>query len=589
MLLASIEAAGPITARPRAWVGWLGIGAMAAALVARLGRTGPRGLLPLYLLGLVGAGWGVVSIHAPLDWSWRIGVVMLAVYALATSFAWSRRRMLDGLRARLGWAEPTDEDGPGWLGWANLALVAVVLGIGARVVLFDPELGPRQFVANAMLAQGLALGLIARGPSAGRLRSGTLVVGVLGLAAWLGAWIDPASPTALLDRLAVAFVALVAAAVGYGLGFAKLGDRSGAWTETARRLLPWMIGAAGVAGVVLIGEEVWIGRGGLPMSVTAVGMVAGALLGGAVAAVAAAVIPGRDPLGLPEERRTLYVYGAELLLAALLIHLRLAMPWLFGGWMARYWPLIVLAVSFAGVGLAEVFRRQGRNVLAGPLERTGALLPALPLLAGLWTGPEPRGDVMFLVLAGGLYAALSALRSSTGFGALAALAFNGALWMVLGRTRGLGLAEHPQLWLIPPALCVLAGSYLVRDRLSRRQMAAIRQGSALVVYVSSTADIVLTGVAAAPWLPLVLGGLSILGILGGIWARVRGFLVLGFGFLGLSVFSMVWYAAVDLRMTWIWAASGIVAGVLILALFAVFEKKKQDIRHVVEEIKEWEV
>ena len=56
-----------------------------------------------------------------------------------------------------------------------------------------------------------------------------------------------------------------------------------------------------------------------------------------------------------------------------------------------------------------------------------------------------------------------------------------------------------RLWLIPPALCVLAGSFLVRDRLTGRQAAMIRQGAALVVYVSSAADIVLTGVAAAPW------------------------------------------------------------------------------------------
>jgi hypothetical protein len=87
---------------------------------------------------------------------------------------------------------------------------------------------------------------------------------------------------------------------------------------------------------------------------------------------------------------------------------------------------------------------------------------------------------------------------------------------------------------------------------------------------------------------LVLGGLSLLGIFSGIALRVRGFLFLGLGFLGLSIFAMIWYAAVDLRQTWIWAASGIVAGILILAAFALFEKRRREVMEVVERLKGWE-
>ena len=46
----------------------------------------------------------------------------------------------------------------------------------------------------------------------------------------------------------------------------------------------------------------------------------------------------------------------------------------------------------------------------------------------------------------------------------------------------------------------------------------------------------------------------------------------------LALFTIVWYAAVDLRQTWIWAASGIVVGLLILAVFALFEKRRDEIR-----------
>jgi hypothetical protein len=244
-------------------------------------------------------------------------------------------------------------------------------------------------------------------------------------------------------------------------------------------------------------------------------------------------------------------------------------------------------VAFLGVGLSELFRRQGRLVLAEPLERTGALLPLLPLLGAFWSAPRPGQDVVFLILVGGLYTTLSLMRSSLGFGALAALAFNAASWTVLGRRAGLGLSEHPQLWVIPPALCVLIGAYLNRDRLSEAQTASIRYAASLAIYLSSTADIVLTGVAQAPWLPLVLGALSIAGVFGGIVLRVRGFLFLGLGFLTLSLFSIIWYAAVDLRQTWLWSASGIVAGILILALFALFEKKRQEVLSVVDQLKDW--
>ena len=53
--------------------------------------------------------------------------------------------------------------------------------------------------------------------------------------------------------------------------------------------------------------------------------------------------------------------------------------------------------------------------------------------------------------------------------------------------------------------------------------------------------------------------------------RVRAFLFLGIGFLFLDIFAMIWHAAVNLEQTWVWYASGIVLGVAILALFAVFE------------------
>jgi hypothetical protein len=51
---------------------------------------------------------------------------------------------------------------------------------------------------------------------------------------------------------------------------------------------------------------------------------------------------------------------------------------------------------------------------------------------------------------------------------------------------------------------------------------------------------------------------------------------------------MIWYAAVDLQQTWIWYVSAIVAGVLIIALFALFEKKRREVLAAFDRIKQWE-
>ena len=64
-------------------------------------------------------------------------------------------------------------------------------------------------------------------------------------------------------------------------------------------------------------------------------------------------------------------------------------------------------------------------------------------------------------------------------------------------------------------------------------------------------------------------------------------LFLGAGFLFLVVFSMIWNAAVDRQHTWVWWASGIVLGGAILALFAVFEKRRDDVLRTIEQIKGW--
>jgi hypothetical protein len=265
---------------------------------------------------------------------------------------------------------------------------------------------------------------------------------------------------------------------------------------------------------------------------------------------------------------------------------RFTMPWLFHGFFMRYWPFIVMFVAFAGVGVSEVFRRQNRLVLAEPLERTGTFMPILPVL-GFWAIPSEGHFSLVLLTAGCVYSALSVLRRSFAFGLIAALAANGGLWYYLQHVEGFGLLDHPQLWLIPFAVCVLGAAYLNRENLIPDQMTTIRYLASITIYVSSTADIFLNGVAEAPWLPVVLAGLSVAGIFMGILLRVRAFLFLGTGFLVLAMLTIVWHAAVDLQHTWLIWLTVVIAGVLVLGVFAVFEKKRQEVLRVVDQLRQW--
>jgi hypothetical protein len=320
-----------------------------------------------------------------------------------------------------------------------------------------------------------------------------------------------------------------------------------------------------------------------------------------------------DPLGLTERGRMGYVYLAEVLLVLVFAHVRLNMPWLFLGVLARYWTLIVMGVAFAGVGAAEVFERRGLRVLAVPLRRTGVFLPLVPLLA-FWARP-PAGTVDFAArhapglvpflrylenlpwrfdahatiwfLAGGLYLVLALSRRRPAWALVGALAANFGLWAVWMHT-GIDFLAHPQAWLIPLALIVLVSEHLNRPSLSAEVSAGLRYLGVSLIYVASTADLFIAGVGNSLWLPVLLAVLCVAGVLAGIWLRVRAFLFLGVGFLLVDVGTMIWHAAVHRAHTWVWWASGIVLGVAILALFALFEKRRNDVLRLLDELRRWD-
>jgi hypothetical protein len=282
-----------------------------------------------------------------------------------------------------------------------------------------------------------------------------------------------------------------------------------------------------------------------------------------------------------------YVYGAEALTVVTILHARFTMPWLFGGFFRTWWPLVVMLLAFTGMGLSELFRRRGRLVLAEPLERTGILLPLLPVF-GIWVVDSRVSDSNVLFLVGLFYGILSVMRRSFKFAMLAVFAGNGGLWTLLSGSAYYSFYQHPQLWLIPVSLSVLVAGHLNRDRLTKDQMTTIRYATLMMIYVSSTSDIFINGVSESPELTIILAGLSVAGVFAGLMLRIRAFLFLGTAFLLLSLLAIIWTASVNLDWDGLWFVAVIAFGALIIIAFALFEKKRREMLELVERLKQWQ-
>ncbi len=537
----------------------------------------------------------------PMELQW-ISTLGFAAFCLASSFVW---RASDRIRATVNGLRifPTlaARNGSVVVIVANtaLALGVATLGIWAQ---FQCDSLPLRFASSqAIMAVAFAVGLLARykelsnhETSALRTDEGSLVLRVIALslgvcaAVAFGWHFDSIDAINGLNRLSTASLSLAAMALVYGFGLIKYVGLSDRWCQAALMLMPTLvIATAAVVGVVLYWE--WaLGPDSLAatMSFAAIVCVIVAIIASMAACMAAALISGRDPFGLSERGRTVYVWVTEALMVMLVMHLRLTMPWLFGGWVQAVWPLLIVGLAFVGLGVSEWAKRNKLGVLADPLERTGMLLPVLPLLTH-WIVPSQVHYGVSLLCASVAYASFGYLRKSMLYWGASVITGNAALWFALHSTD-FQFTQHPQLWVIPPALSLLAIVQILKERLPREQVVAGRYLATSSIYVASTAEVFIQGIAEAPWLPIVLAGLSICGIVAGIALRIRAMLWLGSMFLCVAMFTVIWHAAVDLEQTWVWYVSGIVMGVLILTMFALFEKRREQLKGLVSKLQTWE-
>lgn len=494
--------------------------------------------------------------------------------------------------------------------WAGVASVLVIVGV---LNFDDRSLRLWNVVSAAVLIPAIALLAESFGRACSRralVQRVALALGAIFAVEILWAWMEP-QPRAdfWLQRSIRALEALAVTAFVYGVGLGRVIPSSSDWRRAVQRAARDVGVLAIVALMAVLCLEAWWFDpvNGSPVTGLQIALVAATLValaaallamalsehqlesesvsGTALAAGPFAASPVASAIPLSFTRQA-FVYAAEVVVALLFLHCYLTMPELFRGYLQPYWPLIVMAIAFAGVGASELCQRAKLGVLSEPFQNSAALLPLIPAL-GFWVATS-RADYSSVLFAGGLvYVWLNLRRSSFWYVLAAALAGNAGLWS-LWSEHGVELLVRPQVWLIPPTVSVLAAAQWNRRRLTETQLAAIRYPAITLLYVSSAGEMFLTGIAESFWLPIVLMLLSVLGVLAGIWLRVRAFLYLGTSFLLLSLVSMVWHAAKAINHTWPWWAFGIGLGLGVLTLFGLFERKRNEMLRLLGELRSWE-
>jgi hypothetical protein len=361
------------------------------------------------------------------------------------------------------------------------------------------------------------------------------------------------------------------------------------WLQSLREMAVATCGIAIVfLGLVLLQEGAEFREGvGCGLSIAESVSSAVVIIGMIVGLITIAIRPQNDPFSLSIQGRQGYVYLAQLVVIGLLLHVYFTMPWLFQFGIKEYWPYIAMAICFVGVGLSRLLEKRGLDVLGQPLFTTAAILPVLTAVAIFGIDSQANGALVMLIV-GLAYLMISYTNHSIWSGAASLLFGNLALWMFCGRFPNFTFLEHPQIWLIPPAISVLIAARVFRNSLTSNQLATINYVAVTVIYVSSTSEVFISGLGDKLWPPMVLAFLAVLGIMTGILMQIRSFLYLGSLFLLIAMITMVAHAHQRFDHVWPWWTFGITLGIAILVVFGLFEKRKNDLKAIAGRLKQWD-
>ena len=301
-----------------------------------------------------------------------------------------------------------------------------------------------------------------------------------------------------------------------------------------------------------------------------------------------AVQGSTDGRKMSDRLRQGLVYLSEILVVGIFAHVYLVHPDLFSGIIKEWWAYIMMALAFIGAYVAQRMHDRGLPQISEPLFNTSFLLPVIPLV-GVWMlRQQSVFDYSFLLSLACLANVVLGLYRKSFFHALAAaLAGNGSLWVLMSRFESWSFADHPQFWIIPPALSVLVAAHLNKDRLKKEVLTMIRYLTISTVYLSSGSEVLLHWSQDGSWQkPLILMLLGIAGAFAGVIMRIRAFLFLGTAFTVIALCSMIVQYAIDNSI--IWWISGITIGVLIWSATIWWEKRKQDILPHIEKLQDWD-
>lgn len=483
-----------------------------------------------------------------------------------------------------------------WMPPATLLLTVILMLVGVGIVCLHEARWMRVSAAFSLLLPAYGIGCQAQ-----QQRRGWLPFVSLWLVSWsaiLATWAELQpdwSDQQILERALRMMMVFASLTLIGAIPLTRwVRNHGSTWFDVIQRWARQQ-SAAAILSLLLVLVLEWcyfVPGEGVPFLQAYQGIVVGLIFVGLIIALLTfALSAQRDPLRLSEERRQLYVYAAQGVAVLLLAHFYLVDPSLFR-LQQPSWAFVMVGIAFGSVGVGELCQRLKLPVLAKPLQRTGGFLPLLPAL-GWWlsgaAGEATAGQYALLLFAIGLlYLWLSMIWQSWLSGTAAVLAGNVALWSLLADYEPLSLFKHPQFWLIPPAVSLLAAAQVLRQQLGEQRLTALRYLCLIVIYVSSTGDIFLDGLGRTFWEPMVLATLSVLGMLIGIALRIRAFLYMGVTFVLLAVFSMIWHAYTRIQHVAIWWAFGIVLGLTILTLFGIFEKKRSELQAWITRLKSWE-
>lgn len=586
----------------------------------------------LFVFGLIAVVMGVEQFHTTrLDVAWWI-VVLVAAYLFALNVLSLGSDRWQSLARRLGMSPRSPVIESDW--WPiTQSLVTLALIPGGLFFLTEESHVDRLAAFYVLAASTASSFLLTRSPAAMRwsedsplhapaslalgLPQTTLVLGLAAATVFGWAWIEPSFPAPILHSSVWVFAVLLVGGGWFVSGLRGVAPVGSPWRKWAQQVgSPVLIGAILVLFAIYVQEfrvfDVDVNVRSTPL-IPAAKLLMAVLLTGMAIALLLIALRRKEPIARPSP--TACVWLAEGVVVLLLLHLRLNLNDLFEAVVGRRWPYVMTIASFVLVLAGEWARRCRLLMLARPWHLTGLILPVVPLVAlvfrpallslevfavdfpGIdaflrYLRPDRLSDNYWVHASlwfwyGTLWAIVGVLRRSPAAGLTAALACNFGFWVVIGNQELLTFVLHPQLWLIPLGLIVLAAEALHRSQLTPPQAAAARYFGLMLIFVSSAADLFIAGLGNSLALPIVLALLSVGAMFAGIMLRVQAFLFTGLAFLTLTVLTQIWHAAHDLNHTWVWWACGILLGVAILALFAVFEKRRLDVLRVVDEIKSW--